>query len=182
MVSGSGSDDHLRRRSTRLPGYDYSRHGAYFATVCTRRRVPLFGDVVDGEMRLNGWGRVVEEEWLRSAEIRREIVLDAYVIMPNHMHAIIFIVSDDPGRGDRPVAPTTSNQRPKGPLPKSLSSLMAGFKSAVTKRINTLRGTPGTPVWQRNYYEHIIRNERELARIRRCMLDNPARPGGRPPM
>ncbi len=89
------------RRSIRLPGYDYSQPGAYFITVCTHQRPPLFGGVVDGKMRLNGLGEIVQEERLKTAEIRSEIVLDEFIIMPNHIHGIIFLVDDqhvgDPG-------------------------------------------------------------------------------------
>ena len=86
-----------RRRSIRLRGYDYSQPGVYFVTLCTHNQEHLFGEVVDGEMRLNELGQVVREEWLRSAEIRREIILDAFVIMPNHLHGIV-IITDDGGR------------------------------------------------------------------------------------
>jgi REP element-mobilizing transposase RayT len=132
------------RRSVRLKGYDYSQPGAYFVTVCTWNKECLFGRIVDGEMHLNDYGKVVQEEWLRSAEIRREIMLDEWVIMPNHIHAIVVIT--DFRRGDRPVARTKDqSSRPTGPKPESLSSLMAGFKSAVTKRINIHRNTPRCP-------------------------------------
>lgn len=165
------------RRSIRLQGYDYSRAGAYFITICTQDRACLFGEVVDGKMRLNECGNIVRHEWFRSAEIRHEIVLfpDEFVVMPNHIHGIVRIVQShdaDHRRGDRPVAPT---KPPHGPEKHSVASLVAGFKSAVTKRINALRGTPGLPVWQRNYYEHIIRDEESLNRIRQYILDNPAR-------
>ncbi len=163
------------RRSIRLKGYDYSQAGAYFVTVCTQDRECLFGEVTDGSMQLNEYGRIMCEEWLRSAGIRREIELDEYVVMPNHVHAIIAII--DHGRGDRPVAPTRENtqfHRVTRPRPKSISALLGGFKSAVTKRINQARGTLGLPVWQRNYYEHIIRSESELARIRQYIANNPA--------
>jgi len=154
-----------RRRSIRLREYDYSSAGAYFVTICTHRRALLLGEVVDGELVLNSFGETVREEWLRSADIRAEIELDEFVVMPNHIHGIVFITGA--GRGDRPVAPTP------GPRPRSLSSLIAGFKSAATKRINDLRDTPGSPVWQRNYYERVIRDERELTRIREYIQQNP---------
>jgi REP element-mobilizing transposase RayT len=93
---------HHRRRSIRLKEYDYSQAGAYFVTICTQHRKCLFGDVVDGEMRLNDAGRTVRDEWLKSQAIRNEIALDAFVVMPNHFHGIAIIRR----RGDRPVAPT----------------------------------------------------------------------------
>ena len=154
-----------RRRSIRLREYDYSSAGAYFVTICTHRRALLLGEVMAGELVLNAFGETVREEWLRSAQLRVEIELDQFVVMPNHMHAIVFITGA--GRGYRPVAPTS------GPRPRSLSSLVAGFKSASTSRINQLRRMPRQPVWQRNYYEHVIRDERELGRTREYIQQNP---------
>jgi len=161
------------RRSIRLKGYDYSRSGAYFITICTIDRTCLFGDIIDCAMVLNKQGTIVADEWCKTPRIRREIELDAWMVMPNHFHGIVILRSgrcrsDRPEcKGDRPVAPT-------GPLPRSLGALIAGFKSAVTKRINELQNTPGAKLWQRNYYEHIVRNENELNQIRRYIVDNPA--------
>ena len=171
-----------RRRSIRLPGWDYAGAGAYFVTVCTHERLCLFGAVVDGEMRLNEWGEIVQEEWFRSADIRWEIVLhrDEFVVMPNHVHGIIWIVDDDTVVGaQRRCAPTTTQRAvggitPTNVIPGSLGAIVRSFKSAVTKRINALRGVPGAPVWQRNYYEHIIRDEEELGHIHEYIRTNPA--------
>ena len=139
------------------------------------------------------------EEWVRSSEIRLEIELDKWIVMPNHFHGIVIITHDR--RGDRPVAlrqttteplPTgittkgqtplgpTDEQRsysnkPRGPKPYSLSSFVAGFKFAVTKRVNEIRKTWGLPVWQRNYYEHIIRDETDLKKIREYIQYNPTK-------
>ena len=155
------------RRSIRLRNYDYSRAGVYFITVCTKGQELLFGEVNDGEVELSEFGRMSAEEWLNSARIRIEIELDAWIVMPNHVHGIVIIVNKR-CRGDRPVARS-------GPRPSSLGAMMAGFKPATTKRINTMRGTPGASVWQRNYYEHVIRHESALDRIRQCTADNPKR-------
>jgi len=162
-----------RRRSIRLQGYDYSRAGAYFLTICVQGRECIFGEIVDGEMVLNEYGKIVRDEWIKTGEIRNEIELDEWVVMPNHFHAIVMIP-----RGDRPVAPTTATVAPAtmalpGSRPQSIGSLMSGFKSAVTKRINELRNHPGMKLWQRNYYDHIIRNENELNRIRQYIINNP---------
>ena len=174
------SPNRRRRNTVRLSGYDYARAGAYFLTVCTHNKSCIFGKIIDGESSLNRIGRIVEEEWLKSTRIRAEIESDSWVVMPNHFHAIVFI-TDAQGRqtyrpheltsrktGDRPVAPT-------GPTPKSLGSLMSGFKSASTVRINSIRNTPRFPVWQRNYHEHIIRGEDSLNRIRQYIIDNPSK-------
>jgi REP element-mobilizing transposase RayT len=127
-------------------------------------------------MRLNALGQIVREEWEKTAAIRAEIELGPYVIMPNHFHGIVMIVDDGrgiwriAGKGDRPVALTS----PTGPKPKSIGALIAGYKSAVTRQINLVRQTPGAPVWQRNYYEHIIRDERSYQNIAAYILNNPA--------
>ena len=186
--------DRHHRRSIRLRGYDYSRAGAYFLTICTHQQTMLFGEIIDGEMALNELGHIVEQEWAESERIRAEIQLDEWVVMPNHFHGIVWISRDVEidaqhfGRGDRPVAPTSTSVNhpaqldiptstpvvPTGPKSKSIGALVAGFKSAVTKSINTIRRTPGSPVWQRNYYEHVIRDEAALNRIRQYIIENPA--------
>ena len=154
-----------RRRSIRLKGYDYSQAGAYFVTMCTHNRDMLFGEIAEDTMVLNNTGHIVADEWLKSAQIRAEIELDAWVVMPNHIHGIVVIIDLERGW------PSASS----GPSPRSLGALVAGFKSAVTKRINADRNTSGKPVWQRNYYEHIIRNETSLNQIRQYIADNPSR-------
>ena len=134
-------------------------------------------------MRLNAWGRAVQDEWMRSADIRAEITLDEFMVMPNHFHAIAIINGPvELGRFDARIGidgPDAVGVDGRPPLqrrriPKSLGSLIAGFKSAVTKRINTSRETPGMPVWQREYHDRIIRDDLELERIRRYITDNPA--------
>jgi len=157
-----------RRRSIRLDNFDYASAGAYFITIVTKGRKCLFGDIVDGELRLNDWGQIVQDEWEMSAQIREEIELDAFVVMPNHVHAIVAI-SDRRGRA------TGRSPLQSGPAKRSLGAFVGGFKSVVTRSINELRGSPGTPVWQRNYFEHIIRDENSLHRIREYILNNPAR-------
>ncbi|MCJ7509681.1 MAG: hypothetical protein MUP14_02165 [Dehalococcoidia bacterium] len=162
------------RRSIRLPAYDYAQAGAYFVTMVTHQRQCLFGEIVGGQMRLAAYGQVVSEQWLRSALVRGEIELDAFIVMPNHIHGIVIIRAQpmDVGAHDRVGAHGRAPQlyRP----PRSLGSLVAGFKSAATKRVNEIRGMLGIPVWQRNYYERVIRNDEELNRIRQYMIDNPA--------
>jgi putative transposase len=163
------------RRSIRLQGYDYRQIGAYFVTICTLHRICLFGDVVDGEMRLNALGRMVETEWLQTPSIRPNVELDAFVVMPNHFHAIVVIVDDYRAvnrggvlqYGRMQYAPTFWSPS------QTIGAIIRGFKSAITKHINDLRDTPGVPVWQRNYYEHIIRNEEDLNRARDYIANNP---------
>ena len=165
------------RRSIRLPGYDYSQPGAYFVTICAYQRQCMFGDIVDGQMRLNQYGAIVADEWQKSSTIRQEIELDEWVVMPNHFHGIV-IINNPVGANDNPVgangrSPLHNDPTSQRMKPKSLSSLMAGFKSITTKKINILRDTPGTPLWQRNYYEHIIRNQDAMDKIRQYIIDNP---------
>ena len=151
------------RRSTRLQGYDYSQAGAYFVTVCAKDRVCLFGDISDGRMRLNDWGRIVEVAWFDLPNHYANVGLGAFVVMPNHVHGIVIIV----GAGLKP-APTEK------PAPV-LSEIVRGFKTFSARRINERRRTPGVPVWQRNYYEHIIRGEESLRRIEQYIVENPVR-------
>ena len=172
-----------RRRSIRLPGYDYSQPGAYFVTICTRGRECVLGEVRSGEMVHSPMGLVLVEEWTRSASIRREIALDTFVVMPNHLHGIVFILEDASpagvvgahGRAPLPM-PSSTDLNARGIAdrkPRCLGSFIAGYKAAVTKRINELRGTSGAGVWQRNYYEHVIRDEEDLRRIREYIAHNP---------
>ncbi len=167
------------RRSIRLNSYDYSEAGAYFITICTHERRSLFGRIVDGQMELNAFGEIAREEWTKSAEIRREIVLDRFVVMPNHVHGIVFILEPENNKGGRPSgegdcqSPLPQDHQPRGPSPRSLASFVVGFKSSVSRRIKTLRGRPGPDVWQRNYFEHVIRDERDLDIVRQYVVNNP---------
>jgi putative transposase len=160
------------RRSIRLRGYDYSQPGAYFITICTQDRSYLFGEVVNGEIQMNEYGQIVHDAWNDLPNHYAGVVLDAFVIMPNHVHEVI-VLTNDPirddfvGAGLKP-APTHTKHVP-------LSEIVRAFKTFSARRINQHRGTPGAPVWQRNYYEHIIRNEESLNHIREYILQNPIR-------
>ena len=165
------NEEQNHHRSIRLANYDYAQAGAYFVTVCTHERMCLFGDVILETMRPNDTGQVVHDEWLRTAEIRPDINLDSFQVMPNHLHAIVIFDEEVSSK----LTVGAHSRAPFSRQPKSLGSLVAGFKSATTKRINQLRGTPGTPVWQRNYYERVIRNEREMDATRQYIVDNPAK-------
>ncbi len=158
------------RGSLRSRHHDYASSGAYFLTICTVQKRHLFGDILEGEMVLTEHGQIVLEEWLASAQIRKELELDAFVVMPNHVHGIVWILKEPRtdighasvvlGVGATGRSPLRGNVAP-GPAKKSLGAFVAGFKSAVTKRIDESRGTPGIPVWQRNYFERIVRSDRE---------------------
>ena len=157
------------RRSLRLPRYDYSQANAYFLTICATNKEFLFGQIIDGNMNLSKAGQVVEEEWLKTANLRPYVKLDQFIIMPNHFHGILWIDPEPKGTARR--APT--REEFGNPLAGSLPTIMRAFKAAVTNQINRLRGTPNIAVWQRNYYEHVIRNDKSLERIREYIINNP---------
>jgi len=157
------------RRSIRLRNYNYTQAGAYFITICSWKRECLFGEVLDGIMRLNQYGQIVEKEWLQTEIIRINVKLDVFVVMPNHIHGIFVI--DDYGRGTLQRAPT--KEQFGKPVSNSIPTIIRLLKSATTKQINEIRNTPGHPIWQRNYYVHIIRNENELSHIREYIINNP---------
>ena len=163
------------RRSIRYPGFDYAQSGAYFVTLVTYQRDALFGEIIDEEMKLNRKGEIVKEEWFASVNIRKEIRLhpEEFVIMPNHVHGIVWIENDKSlvvGATGRSPLPN-DGRSPRQMKPRSLGSFIAGFKSSVTKRIRDEMNETG--IWQRNYYERIIRNERELDAICRYIEANP---------
>ncbi len=170
---------HLHRHSIRLKDYDYTRPAFYFVTLSTHNREHLFGNVVDAKMNLSYLGTVVSEEWVRTGSIRAEIELDEWIVMPNHLHGIIHIRPSAHSVKDYEIAsndrldffnePIRSNFSRR---PRSLSSLISGFKSAVTSRIQKMDSSIEV-VWLRNYYEHIIRNEKSLNVIRLYIQLNP---------
>jgi REP element-mobilizing transposase RayT len=164
---------HHHRRSVRLQGYDYTQNGAYFVTICAYERACVFGQMVDDVMAINAWGQIVQSCWDEIPAHYPMVELDAFVVMPNHMHGVIVIVND--GRGMACHAPT--KREFSKPIARSLSTIVGAFKSAVTKYINRLPNPPDHPIWQRNYYEHIIRSEESLNIIRAYVANNPAQWG-----
>jgi len=155
------------RRSIRLRNYDYSRKGAYFVTVCTKNRECLFGDVVAGEMRLNAVGKVILECWENISAHFPHVALDAVAIMPNHVHGILFITDAPVGAKD--FSPLSTGQRQCG-TSKTVGSIIRGFKIGLTKWMRS--NTTVVDVWQRGFYERIIRDEMELTRIREYIHGN----------
>jgi putative transposase len=149
------------RRSIRLRGYDYSQPGKYDVTICTENKEHLFGQVVEGEMHRNELGDYVALCWGWLAGKYPYVDLDEWMIMPNHLHGIIVITDD--GGGSR-TAPTKR---------KPLGRLVGAFKTVTTDRCNEMRGTPGAQLWQRDFYDRIIRNEDELNKIREYIRTNP---------
>ena len=193
-----------KRRSIRLKGYDYSAPGAYFITICTHQRQCLFGSIVAGQMKLNATGLWVQACWQRLPHHFLTLTLDVFVIMPNHLHGILWLgdtsrndTSGGNGDGDtsrrgeafgqkflekseisRPNASPPPNPNvvpihPNGTQPGTIAAIIQNFKSVSTRRINQLQNSAGRPLWQRNYYENVIRDNTALQNIRRYIRNNP---------
>jgi REP element-mobilizing transposase RayT len=161
------------RRSIRLKGYDYTQEGAYYITIVTYRRQHLFGEVVNGGMLLNELGQIARTEWFKTAELRPYVELhdDAFVVMPNHVHGIIWIKNNEMyGHGD---AVPVQRERFGKPIPHSIPTIVRAYKSAVTFAVNVLQNQRGAVLWHRNYYEHIIRDEKDLQAKCDYILSNP---------
>lgn len=154
---------HHQRRSIRLRHYDYSQAGAYFVTICTKDRKCLFGEVTDNEMRLNRFGKAVAGVWQAIPERFSGIELDAFVVMPNHLHGILMIPYRS-AREDEPEAASSADN-------PHLGDLIRVLKAVSTRQIRQMGYE--SFAWQRNYYEHIIRNEDSLASIREYIVLNP---------
>ena len=201
-------EEQKRRRSIRLPDYDYAQTGAYFVTICTYDRLCLLGEILGCEMALTRAGQVVLECWNDLANHYSHVETDEFIVMPNHVHGIIVLtdqqrkypIPDNVGAGFNPdnvragfnpdnvgagfnpdnvgagfnpdnvgagLKPAPTRRHP-------LSEIVRAFKTFSSRRINEHRGSPGVPVWQRNYYERVIRNEQELDSVRQYIVDNPA--------
>ena len=147
------------RKPNRLKHFDYSQPGSYYVTVVTAKRRYLFGQISQGIVALSDAGRIAHAEWIAGAQIRERVVLDEFVIMPDHFHAVVTL-------------PTSALcQEPTQSL--SLGTIVGDFKRRCTKRIRQLRRDPDATVWQRGYYDHVVRNTRDRERIRRYIRNNP---------
>ncbi len=164
------------RRTTRLADFDYSDSAAYFVTLVTRDRAELFGRVIVDAIHLSSIGEIVHAEWLRSSDIRQELELDEFVVMPNHLHGIVIIARDSFVHSGPQSPPAGAHSRaPLHRPPRSLGSFISGFKATTTRLTKQSGLVPDAPIWQRNYFERVIRNEYEADRIRQYMIDNPSR-------
>ncbi len=150
---------HKRRKSIRLKDYDYSLPGYYFVTICAHDRIHCLGDIIDGKMVLNLYGKIVREQWTWLSEQYSYLELDQWVIMPNHVHGILHMVGN--GR-DRSLHTKI----------KTLSELIGAFKTTSSKRIHQAGLLKFR--WQKSFYDHIIRNEINLNRIREYIINNPS--------
>jgi putative transposase len=157
------------RRSIRLTEFDYAQPGAYFITICAHGRRKIFSEVEGERTILTPMGEIVREEWWRTEILRPEVFLDQYVIMPNHFHAIMQIKKPPP-LYDNVGAYRDAPLRRK---PKSLGAIVGQFKGDVTSRVWKDPRFQKIPVWQRNYYERVIRNDFELNHFRGYILKNP---------
>ena len=146
-------DQLAKRKSIRLPGFDYSQAGAYFVTICSFDRKCIFGNIVDTIMHPNQLGSLIDRLWQVLPKVRPSISLDRWIVMPNHLHGILWLEENN------------SND-------KSLSTIMCSFKSNSTSQARKVFG-PKINLWQRGFYEHIIRDEKDLFRIRQYIEDNP---------
>ena len=152
--------DHPNRKPTRMRGFDYSRNRAYFITVCTQERKALLADICRGGALLLPIGELVEQQLL-DLPAKYDVVIDKYVIMPNHIHMILVLCSGRDGEEQSP-SPT-------------LSDVVCLFKSITTKQANRMDGNPGRRIWQRSFHDHIIRNEQDYEMIWRYIDENPQR-------
>lgn len=172
-----------RRCSSRLRGYDYSKAGAYFITICSKGRECLFGDIVHGEMRVNDAGNMIHAAWNDLPARFNKMERDEFIVMPNHVHGIVVLIC----RGESCIRPSFSSStkqgyhkdRPYGTLSDSIGRIAQALKSMTTHQyINGVRRSAWKPfsgkLWQRNYWDHVIRNESELDRIRAYIMNNPA--------
>ncbi|GAP16093.1 transposase [Longilinea arvoryzae] len=176
-MDNSANRQYPNRHSIRLKGYDYSQPGAYFVTICTHHNECLFGEVVNGDMVLNALGEQVRFTWFDLVNHVPNIELGPFGIMPNHVHGVIEIVDGSVvGAGSGPAmvragSEPARTEPARTPIP--LSEIVRQFKTFSARRVNALRGLSGVPVWHRNYWEHIIRNEESYEKIAMYITHNP---------
>ncbi|MBI2934295.1 MAG: transposase [Chloroflexi bacterium] len=154
------------RRSLRLKEYDYSQSGAYFVTLCTYERESLFRRIVDYEMKMNAYGVIADECWRDLPSHYPGVSLDVVVVMPNHLHGIVWLSDEQKDEARTDAARTKQIALPE---------VIRGFKTFSARKLNEMRQTRGVPVWQRNYYEHVVRDEPDLTAIREYIVNNPAK-------
>ncbi|MBN2737359.1 MAG: hypothetical protein JXR70_10300 [Spirochaetales bacterium] len=182
-----------RAQSHRMPHWDYSENGYYFITMVTQNRACNLGHIIDNKMVLSDFGNIVKTQWVKSFEIRDELTPDTFIIMPNHIHAIVVLkknnkIQNDPNETDGVVEThgrafqRRAFQRPFIRKPRSISSFIAGFKSAVNSKIDDYIDEHKLDIpkynrhnhfFQPNYYDHVIRNDQEYKRVSEYIINNP---------
>ncbi|MBI3158257.1 MAG: transposase [Chloroflexi bacterium] len=160
-----------RKTSPRLKGYDYTHPGYYFVTLVTQDRVNRFGEIRAGVMRLNPAGEIANRMWLELPQHYPNVVVDEFVVMPNHLHGIFALSVEElqDTRRDRFINLSLPDQSRHG-----LSEIIRGFKTWSARRINEAMGQTGAPLWQRSFYDRILRDEDELGNARAYIRANPA--------
>ncbi|WP_267965293.1 transposase [Testudinibacter sp. TR-2022] len=161
MINMKYNPDTHKRHTIRLPHYNYASEGCYFVTLCCADRMSLFGHIENDTMVLNEYGNIAYNEWLNNANKRKNIELDEFIIMPNHLHGIITITEN--------LNPNDS-QTPFYISSNTIGAIIRGYKSAVTRKLAPFLGDK---IWQRNYYEHIIRDEKSYEQIAEYIQHNP---------
>ena len=174
VVSGQNlavTGPYRSRRTVRWKHFDYRGNATFFVTIVTRGRFCWFGEVVDGGVKLNELGMAVRQEWLRTAEVRPNATLGQFVMMPNHIHALVELRLD---RGWE--KPRLFDKLERAIVARDLPALVRGFKGAATRRVNDIRQVDEAgSIWQRGYHEHIVRDLTDRQRIERYIRANPSR-------
>jgi REP element-mobilizing transposase RayT len=162
-----------RVETTRLPGYDYASAGRYFITVCTQNRVPFLGKIVQGKMQLNANGTIVEQCWFDLPNHYPNLILDAFVVMPNHFHGIMII---DNSKNPVPTVDTGLKPVSTNPVsaPHGLFEFVRALKTFSSRRINEINNTVGETRWQSRFWDHIIRDDQAYHRIQHYIYNNPS--------
>lgn len=171
------NQENHHRRSLRLKEYDYRQAGAYFVNIVLQDRLCLFGEVIGTEMQLNQAGEMISEVWRALPNRFPTIVIDTFVVMPNHLHGII-IINQRPIPVGAGLVPAQNVETQSADTPPALGDVIGAYKSLTTveytRGVKTMKWTPfHRRLWQRNYYEHIIRNDDSLNHIRQYIIDNP---------
>lgn len=157
-------------RPARLPGWDYAGDGCYFLTLVSEKRRPAFGTLISGNVQLSEIGRIVQQALGATPRRRKGVTVDTAVIMPDHLHAILFLERALPA-DDRAATVLHSLRR----TPSSLGSLVAQFKAVTTHAARALDGVPERRLWQKGFYDRVVRNEKALTALRRYIVENPVR-------
>ena len=169
----------IHRQSLRLKDSDYSQAGAYFVTICTNNRQWLFGEIRQGEMVLSAIGRLVSAQWQQIPYRFAGLELGAWIVMPNHIHGILIITrSGEASNLITPVLQETADRKtpptqPRGTAPGSVGAIIQNYKSITSRKISRQDESMRAAIWQRNYYEHIIRDEQSYLEIAQYIVDNP---------
>jgi len=162
------------RKSIRLDNHDYSSEGFYFITICCFEKRCLFGDILNNEMVLNTFGKIAFDEWFKTESLRPNIKMHEFIVMPNHIHGIINILHPVGASCARPHYELLAGERSsplRGPS-QTIGAIVRGYKAAVTSAINKLNNKSNS-IWQRNYHEHIIKNDESHIKIADYIVNNP---------